>query len=163
MDTAMTDRINAIRTKKLELDNQQRREMERNAEREDYLRDRIKEYAQDFNNLVTLANELQNNGFTLNDHGGSFGYTSSFCTDGICHRVGFFTRNPWNRKKEILGFGIENGGAWGDTDLMIDFDGNIITKGEVHSNGTCKSMETFVEHFPVFKERFLEYVDKIIE
>lgn len=160
MDTTMTDRINAIRTKKLELDNQQRRKMERDAEREDYLRDKIKEYAQDFNNLVTLANELQGNGFSLNDHQSYFGDTSSFCTDGIRHRVGFFVRNAFSRRKAIIGFGIENGGAFGNVDLLIDFDGNVKTRGEV-SRGKLIDMEKFVEVFPDFKARFLAYVDKI--
>ncbi len=161
MDITMTDKIAAIRNKRNELDAKRRREEYVAATRENFLIAKIKEYSQDFGDLVRLANELQDNGFSLNDIKSYWGDRSSFCTDGIHHGVGFFVRDPfWGRRKEIIGFGIENGGAWGNVDLLIDFDGNVITKGEKCS-GKWVSMEHFVESFPKFKARFLEYVDKI--
>lgn len=159
----ISDKLNAIRNKSVELEQMQRRQEYVAAERENYLRAKIKEYSKDFNDLVRLANELQDNGFSLNDHKSYWGDRSTFCTDGIHHGTGFFVRNPFWGRKEIVGFGIECGGAWGNVDLLIDFNGNVITKGEVYSNGKCVSMERFVENFPKFKARFLAYVDEIIK
>ena len=156
----ISDRINAIHSKRSALDAEQKRKIKTASEREDYLTAKIKEYSLDFYDLVRLANELQDNGFSLNDHKSYFGDTSSFCTDGICHIVGFFTRNPFSQRKAIIGFGIKNGGAFGNVDLLIDFDGNVRTRGEV-VRGKLVDMEKFVEAFPDFKARFLAYVDKI--
>lgn len=156
----ISDRISAIHNKRSALDTEQKRKTMAASEREDYLTAKIKEYSLDFHDLVRLANELQDNGFSLNDHQSYFGDTSSFCTDGIRHRVGFFVRNAFSRRKAIIGFGIENGGAFGNVDLLIDFDGNVRTRGEV-VRGKLIDMEKFVEVFPDFKARFLAYVDKI--
>lgn len=161
MAIEITDRISAIRGKKIELDAKRRQEEDVMMNRKVFLLAKIKQYSQDFDNLVTLADELQTNGFSLNDSRSNFGDTSSFCTDGIQHGVGFFTRNPWAQVKEIIGFGIENGGAFGSIDLLIDFNGNVVTKGEVYGNGRLESIERFVKYFPDFKQRFLAYVDKI--
>lgn len=154
------DRISAIHSKRSALDAEQKRKAMATSEREDYLTAKIKEYSLDFYDLVRLANELQDNGFSLNDHQSYFGDTSSFCTDGIRHRVGFFVRNAFSQRKTIIGFGVENGGAFGNVDLLIDFDGNVKTRGEV-VRGKLIDMEKFVEVFPDFKARFLAYVDKI--
>lgn len=161
MDITMTDRIDKIRAKGAYLAEMRRSKENAADKRKRYLRHQIKELSQHFDYLVNFANELQDNGFSLNDHRSYFGDTSSFCTDGITHSVGFFTRNAWAQKKEIIGFGIECGGAWGNVDLLIDFDGNVITKGETYSNGKFVSMEKFVEEFPEFIDRFIAYVDKI--
>lgn len=155
--------IKRMEEKRAELDNTKREQESKVANRETYLRNVIKSWADDFKELATLANAMQDNGFSLNDESHLGMRQSSFCTNGIQHYTGFFTERPYNVVKDIKGFGIECGGCDGNIDLFIDFDGNVITSGQVSGGGQFWTMERFVREFPTFKEKFLQFVEKTIK
>lgn len=81
--------------------------------------------------MFKVAEVLTDNFFYLG--GKSRGYDNSaplFLTDHIDHRVGFYVNHPYfdapGRDYTLTGyFGIANGGACGDDDLMIDRHGNV--------------------------------------
>ena len=95
------------------------------------LEEQIKILAPRIEDLFKVAEALTDNGFYL---GGKLSYGQSspyFATCHIDHRVGFFLDHPYfdapARNFTMKGyFGIANGGACGDEDLMINRQGDVM-------------------------------------
>ena len=88
----------------------------------------------------------------------------TFVTNGITHRLGFYTIGG-QLNKQIVGIGIENGGACGNVDLKVTPE-NV--SGEIHGNFPLRAeprirdMKDFLEHFDEFETAFYKYVDNIV-
>lgn len=161
-----SERIDAIRNKKVEMDNTEQARKEKMKRHNEWLKHEVQALVEMYgNDLIRVANELQDIGFNLlTEEERSIGRDASlFITNGIRHQVGFYTTTPkffYDGRHNIIGFGIENGGACGNVDLVIDVDGNVIKRGEVYSTGKMPDLERFYKEFVQFKDDFYTYVDK---
>lgn len=143
--------INAIRSKREDLDLKRSEKLDRINERNNLLKKQASDLVRKYgNDMFDIANELQENDFSIKD----------FFTDGISHRIGFFVKHPFeDRKQKILGIGIECGGCDGNIDLLISRDGEIISLGQVYKNGTMVTLTRFVNCFEDFKNRFYSHLN----
>ena len=86
-----------------------------------------------------------------------------FVTDGIAHKVGFVMDKPHNpNDSRILGLGIEAGGCDGDIDLLFDFDGKMISRGQVCEDGRAVHLNKFAKDFERFVEDVYKYATEYI-
>lgn len=156
-------RINAIKNKRMNIQiNQSIENLQIVRENENAIA-KIKSFQEDMQELMTLANELQSNGFCL----GVKAYMTNcptFITDWFYHGVGFYTaESNWHHANGLYtlqGFGIRNGGANGEVDVVIDWFGNIKSYGYVNDKGKMIDIIAFANGFPKFKENFLKWIDE---
>lgn len=110
--------------------------MDKEARRDAYIEEleaKVKALAPRLSKMFDIAEALTNNGFYIGPKNNTAGYrfhSPLYCTDHIDHGVGFFCRHPYfdfpGRDFTMTGyFGIANGGACGEQDLMIDRNGNV--------------------------------------
>ena len=97
-----------------------------------------------------------------------YGYNADFIAEGIYHHVGFFEDSDG-----ITRLGIENGGACGYYDLVVDEFGGVfgrlensrhivnITRKEYTRSE--RDMRKFLKEFPVFEKAFLAWIDTLID
>lgn len=155
-----SERIKAISNKRTELNNAECAKKKAITKENEIAIAKIKGFANDFKELMEIADAMQKHGFTL---GKITHMTSSpeFVTEWWSHCIGFYPDcNPsHHRFLNLKGFGRMNGGACGNVDLIIDLDGNILSYGEIFSDGRMVDVIGFAEHFNDFKSKFLSYVD----
>lgn len=125
---------------------------------------KIKKLAPELKKLMQIANEMQNAGFQLGTMGGHEP-SPEFVTNWWSHRIGFYPgTHPTSFGSPIrplAGFGVMNGGAFGNVDLIITQDGEITSPGRVYDNGKMVDVIDFVEGFKEFKAKFIDYVNKV--
>lgn len=122
---------------------------------------KIKALAPRFEDLMDVAAELKCNGFTLGKRvpvGGCGFLYEEFLSNGIDHRVGFFTHNG-----AIIGFGIQGGGCNGEH-VVWNVRGEYIqhlSEKDWNDYTIKQKLDKFLNNFEDFEKRFYEYVDSL--
>lgn len=117
----------------------------------------VKALAPRIKELISAANELKSNGFTLGrrTHDGFF---EEFVSNGIDHNTGFIKHHC-----NIIGVGITGHGCNG-ADVVWDINGDYIQSlsEDKWSDYTIKQkLDGFIKTFDGFEKRFYEYVDNL--
>lgn len=117
----------------------------------------VKALAPRIKELISVANELKSNGFTLGrrTHDGFF---EEFVSNGIDHNTGFIDYHY-----NIIGVGIKGGGCNG-ADVVWNINGDYIQSLSENkwSDYTIKQkLDGFIKTFDGFENRFYEYVDNL--
>jgi len=165
------DRLEKIRAKRQELDEQKQNECdERIRKVEDYT-NAIKALAPRLKELHSLATECVKNGIPLGNRKSLHGevHFPEFVSEWWYHRPGFIV-SQYPKPNEEITFGIIGGGACGNS-LVIDKDGNIIknpldkvcgcwTYENAHHD-FCNKCQSFLKSFDEFEKGFLAYIDSL--
>ncbi len=118
--------------------------------------------------LIETGNACLQNNIELDKyHSVSRSYDSyekgTFVANGITHQLGFITKRSESNKCVITSIGIINGGACGNTDLLVKEDLITgITVGPKSCEPRIRDMERFLEQFEEFETTFYAYVDQIV-
>jgi hypothetical protein len=120
------------------------------------LEEKIASLSDEINELITVGNACVKHNIRIKlpivEHGGYEKH--NFVTDGITHILGF----EWPRNGEkITRIGIQGGGAC-TKEIFVDKEGNIDIRGHKEY-----SLQSFVDNFEEFKEKFYDYVDNLIK
>lgn len=156
--TTTENRIANIRKKRAAIEDDEIMRFIKHEEKRMSCIDKIRSLHQRIANLFDTANALYENSFPLGKKDSGFEPTPEFITDGIHHRVGFHVaQSPWIDKIHRPTYiGIQNGGAYGSTDLCIDKYGNIL-----EGSNRVQDMMRFLKEFDGFESRFYAYVDSL--
>lgn len=164
----LNERLQKIARKRSELDKQKlKAELTKKETIEKYKRD-IKALAPRIADLMMIAHSLQQNDLNLgrvyDDHGVKY---DEFVTEGIHHRLGFYSQNgPY--ATIALGVGIEGGGGCGK-DLVVNDEGELIKSPIAERSFNldkdyqdfCDKCDNFLTGFDDFEKRVYEYVDNL--
>lgn len=118
---------------------------------------KIKNRAPRIAELISVANELRNNGFTLGKrtHDGFF---EEFVSNGIDHNTGFIIL-----RDDIIGVGIIGHGCNGE-DVVWDKNGNYVQELSENSWSDYvirQKLDKFLLTFDKFEEDFYKFVDSL--
>lgn len=128
------------------------------------IEEKISLYNQDIKDLITLARELEEAGFSLTTH------KVNFITNSETQGIGFCTSTEYRLNKPITFIGINSTGTY--SKLYYRNCGEYSTGGLFDNTGfpnlsmqktPIELLYKFHEEFPKFKENFLNYVDCIIK
>ena len=170
MDKKLLERIEAIRNaaEKIRQDKENAQNAELNR-RKAVLKGLQDEYSRRIADLVTLGKELVANGIQLGesipDH---IGARPEFVTEGIHHKLGFIAKCNgsvcWNKVLDVIGIGIEGGGADAE-DFFFDEFGTFTKYTEYVYNVQCHNFDDkvkrFKNEFDNFERRVMDYIDSL--
>lgn len=127
--------------------------------REEYI-EYFDKYLKRIDDLIMTAKHLQANGFLLGNRVG-WNKTPEFVSEGIYHQFGFVCDgnpfcDPYNLK--VIGVGYEAGGAYGETNTIINESG-FISMNECYYK--TKKKEQVEADLLDFEKRFYEFVDSL--
>ena len=116
-----------------------------------------------FPRIFAIAETLVRNGYYIGEKR-AWDKSPTFCTDGICHRMGFYLEsgNPFLSAKGSMpvAFGCK-GGGWNGTDFKINKEGKVVSYD--YSHCWCRDrMQDYCKDIDVFEERFNAWVDELL-
>lgn len=133
------------------------------------LRSQIKGLTPRIEKLMSIANDLVDNGFFqefLETKNGSNNYYSGFCSEGWAHRVGFVP--DYRHKHKIEYMGIVSGGAYGNHDFLTNGKETFMTTfsyefAKSSMELSISDAERFVRDFDKFEKRFYKELDAFLK
>ena len=170
----MIDRIKMIKEYAQKKENEHTEQISNKEKKCDELCNIIFTMKDDIKEIIEVGKACIENGICINGYKSQYAISASdesnFYTNGISHRVGFYGgKAPHGDFREhcpIIGIGIKNGGANGYFDLFIDENGTADAYnqkdgkyGYIGQLNDC--LERFIKEFPLFKEKFYNYVDSV--
>ena len=84
---------------------------------------------------------------------------NDFLADSWFHTIGIICKHPIYNVYEPIGIGVREGGANGDTDLIVTERG--VTSYNTSYGHFKYDYEKFVKNFDEFEERFFKYIDSL--
>lgn len=121
--------------------------------------------------ILYLANKCETNGIkipcensTYKRAGEEYGYKAEFIAEAIHHNVGLAGGNGSYHSpyKCVM---IRNGGACGDTDLIVTEE-DVFGKchhGDANTPPRIEDMKQFLKEFPIFEAAFYKWLDSLEE
>ena len=89
----------------------------------------------------------------------SIKHPNDFFADSWFHFIGIICNHPSYSVYEPIGVGVREGGANGDTDLIVTESG-VISYNKAYGHFKY-DYERFVKNFDEFEKRFLDYIDNL--
>lgn len=86
-------------------------------------------------------------------------HPNDFFADSWFHFIGIICNHPSYSVYEPIGVGVREGGANGDTDLIVTESG-VVSYNKVYGHFNY-DYEKFVKNFDEFEERFFKYIDSL--
>jgi hypothetical protein len=125
----------------------------------------IEKYGAKIKDLIDLAWELNNQGFSIGEYNDRECETQ-FESNGITHRFGFVCKGSsgyrFRSLKAILGIGFKAGGVCGDQNFVLNEDGFVSFSSYFFEGRELnKSFEKFECYFKEFEEAFYKYIDNL--
>ncbi len=165
------DRLEKIRAKRQELDDQKQKECDERTRNVEHYANAIKALAPRLNGLYTLAMECVKNDIPLGKKSSLHGmeHFPEFVSEWWYHRPGFIVSQHPQPNEEVY-FGVIGGGACGHS-LVIDKDG-IITNNPLDKvcgcwtrenayHDYCNKCQSFLQSFDKLEKGFLAYIDSL--